>query len=87
MNWLGDITWPAVLFYGLWRFAPVVERWAPPKPAEEVVIPDDLVAFANSYEGDWAKDDTLRAIMEKHGEYNDWNLVRKAFGLAIKDTK
>lgn len=82
---LSALTWPAVFGYAVWKFAPVVQRFAPQGTgvtADDVAVPEDLIAYAASYTDSWAQDDTMRSIREKYAEHKDWNKVRSAFGFA-----
>jgi hypothetical protein len=79
------LCWPFVCVYAIWRWAQVVERFAPQGAGvqpEDVAIPEDIIAFVMSYPADWAQDDALRAVREKYAEHKSWDKVRGAFGLA-----
>ena len=87
---LSALLWPAVVAYGLWRFAPVVERFAPGAGAvvaeqEVPEVPDDLVAFAMQEREAWAQQEVLRAVRERYDELRDWNKVRIGVGIGRID--
>ena len=81
---IAAVLWPLVVAYGLWRFAQVAERFAPKveEKREPVIVPDDLVGWAQTYPDQWAQDDAIRVITEKYAMLRDWNKVRVAVGLA-----
>ena len=87
MALLQTALWVAVTAYAVWRFAPVVERFAPatPKDFTPVTVPQDLMAFALSHPEEWAQDEVLRAIRERYETTNDWNAVRMAVGVGRID--
>lgn len=83
------VLWAAVVAYAVWRWARVVERFAPQGVGvqpQDVAIPADIIGFAAEYPDEWAQDDAMRAIREKYAEYGDWNKVRAALGLAPTST-
>lgn len=97
LEFLSSVTWAGVVGYGLWRFAHVaemvgmafVERLADFKPSHDPLVPappprvpDDLSSLAFAENEVWAREEVLRAIREKYEEYDDWQKVRVAFGLA-----
>lgn len=87
MTLVESLVWAAVAAYGIWRLARALERFAPePRPigAEEVAVPDDLAALALQESEAWAQRDAMRLIREKFAEKRDWNLVRRAMGVAPK---
>lgn len=79
------ILWPVVAAYAVWRFAAVIERWAPlplPKTAEKVVPPEDIIAWALQETESWAQEEHLQLAREKYLQLGeDWNRVRHALGL------
>lgn len=84
------LLWPGVGAYAVWRWAAVVERWAParadlaPDP-KDAPVPDDLVALAMTHSEPWAQEDTLKAMRERYAELQDWQKVRFAFGVGRVD--
>ena len=87
MSLLASLAWVAVTAYAVWRFAQVVERFAPlpPKDFTPVPVPQDLVAYALGFPEEWAQEDVMRAIRERYETTNDWNAVRAAFGIGRVD--
>lgn len=88
LDFLGTLVWAGVACYGIWRFAPVLERFASvhadaPDDIEDVTIPDDLLAFASALKDEWAVEDTVKAIKERYLDLRDWNRVRSAMGIGI----
>jgi len=82
---LHAVLWPAVAVYAIWRLAPVLVRFAPAPVVpshEDVLVPEDVMAYIMSFDDDWAKEDSLRAARERYAESKNWNTVRSAFGLA-----
>lgn len=84
---LQTLLWTAVAAYAVWRFAVVVEQFAPkaPKDNAPVDIPHDLMALALSYPEDWAQEQVIRSIRERYETTNDWDAVRMAFGIGRLD--
>lgn len=88
---LSALLWPAVVAYGLWRFAPIVERFVPRSLGEAIAdnavveVPDDLVAFAMQEREAWAQQEVLRAVRERYEELRDWNKVRIGVGIGRID--
>ena len=84
---LQTLLWTAVTAYAVWRFAAVVDRFAPvpPKDQTPVAVPHDLMALALSHEEEWAQEDVMKAIRERYELTNDWNAVRMAFGIGRMD--
>lgn len=89
LAFLGTLVWAGVVVYGIWRFAPVLERFAPVQARasgktadEEVAVPPDLVAVAMMESEPWAQDDMMRVIRERYRTFGDWNRVRAAVGVA-----
>jgi hypothetical protein len=86
---LVQLLWVAVAAYAVHRIATVVERFAPNAPGavppftqvEEVVIPDDLMAFAMSQSEQWAQEEAVRAIQQNYELWKDWNRVRAAMSI------
>lgn len=84
------LCWPAVTAYGLWRYAPVLTRFAPGAGsvvpvAVDMQVPDDLVAFAMQEREAWAQEEVLRAVRERYDTLRDWNKVRAAVGIGRID--
>jgi hypothetical protein len=79
--------WTAVTAYAVWRFAAVLEKFAPVQPKDQtpVAVPHDLMALALSHEEEWAQEDVMKAIRERYELTNDWNAVRMAFGIGRMD--
>jgi len=81
------LVWAGVVVYGIWRFAQVLERFAPVRSTASqatpvVEIPPDLVGLALRERELWAQEEMLRAMRERYFDVQDWNLVRSAFGAA-----
>lgn len=87
LAFLGTLVWAGVTVYGLWRFALVVERFAPAptgapvRSSDEVEVPDDLLAFAGQLQDPWAIEDTIKVMRERYTDLKDWNRVRSAMGI------
>lgn len=86
---IGEVLWPMVAVYAVWRFSQVAEKWSPPQHTgtgkgtgwEAIPVPDDLMALAMTHSETWAQEDTLKAIRERYEQLQDWNRVRSAFGV------
>lgn len=80
---LVHLLWSGVAAYAIWRISQVVELFAPSSTAsgEEVVLPEDLIAYAMSFTEPWAQEDCLKAIRQSHEKWKDWNRVRAAMGI------
>lgn len=83
------LLWAAVVTFGIWRFAQVLEKFAPPSKIEDspaippaLEVPEDLVGMAMLERETWAQEELLRAMRERYEDLRDWNLVRSAFGVA-----
>lgn len=87
LTFLGTLVWAGVVVYGIWRLAPVLERFAPVQPGasepspDEVDVPDDLLAFAGQLQDPWAIEDTIKVMRERYADLKDWNRVRSAMGI------
>jgi hypothetical protein len=88
LDLLGTLVWAGVAFYGIWRLAPVLEKFAPLAPVvasdlarDDVEVPEDLLAFAGQLQDPWAIDDTVKVIRERYLDLRDWNRVRSAMGI------
>lgn len=85
---LGDLIWAGVLVYAIHT---VQSAWAhragtsTMPPAEETVIPEDLMALAMSQTEAWAQEDLLRVVREKYDDLRDWNRVRAAMNIGRID--
>ena len=85
---IGQILWPAVFAYAIWRFAPIAERFAPvplgkTTPAQ-VVLPDDIIAWASEQSEPWAQDEHLQVAREKYLSVGQvWNKTRRALGIGV----
>lgn len=87
---IGEILWPVAFLLGVFRFSKALEAFAPSKPevgenANNVAVPEDLVAFALQEREAWAQDEVLRAVRERYDELKDWNAVRAALGIGRID--
>lgn len=87
---LNHLLWAGVVTYAIYRFAQVAERFAPVRAdtagAEpEVVVPEDLIAYAMSFSETWAQEDAMRAIHQSYDQWKDWNRVRAAMGIGRID--
>jgi hypothetical protein len=84
---IGDILWPAVFAYAIWRFAPIAERFAPPPPIKTpdlVAVPEDIMAWAMGEQESWAQEEHLQVAREKFLQLGeDWNRVRRALGIGV----
>lgn len=82
-----SILWPIVVAYAVWRFAQVLERWAPPpkeKTPDLVSVPEDIMAWALQETESWAQEESLRAARERFLQLGeDWNRVRRALGIGV----
>jgi hypothetical protein len=81
------LVWAGVVVYGIWRFAQVLDRFAPvrsttPDGDAVVEVPADLVGMAMRERELWAQEEMVRAMRERYNDLRDWNLVRSAFGAA-----
>ena len=89
MSDAAHLLWAAVAVYAVWRFAAVVECFAPhagtETDADEVEVPEDLVALAMTHTEGWAQEDTIKAMRERYDQLRDWNRVRAAFGVGRID--
>jgi hypothetical protein len=85
MSDTAHVLWAIVAAYAVWRFAAVVECFAPHADADEVEVPEDLVALAMTHTEGWAQEDTLKAMRERYDQLRDWNRVRAAFGVGRID--
>lgn len=78
---IADLLWPvacyaiAVMVRDEWR-----QRQATTNPPE-LVVPEDLVAYAMSHSEQWAQEDAMRAIHQSYEQWKDWNRVRAAMGI------
>lgn len=86
---LASILWPIVVLVVGWRLASTFdyiakrpERQREEADAKSFDIPEDLVALALNEREDWAREEALRAIREKYEQLGDWNMVRRAVGVA-----
>lgn len=86
---LAHVLWAGVVTFGIWRFAQVLEKFAPVSKIEDspvippmVEVPEDLVGMAMLEREPWAQEELLRAMRERYEDLQDWNLVRSAFGVA-----
>jgi len=81
------LAWAGVTAYGIWRFAKVLELFAPapvtvsPDGDDDIVVPDDLLAFAATLQDPWAIEDTIKVMRERYVDLRDWNRVRSAMGI------
>lgn len=82
---IGQILWPVVVAYAVWRFSDILERFAPPAPQKSpdlVQVPEDLIAWALQETEPWAQEEHLQLAREKYLQLGeDWNRVRHALGL------
>ena len=92
MSDAAHLLWAIVATYAVWRFAAVLERFAPVPPTplaellpENVEVPDDLLALAMTQSESWAQEDTIRAMKERYLDLKDWQKVRSAFGIGRVD--
>lgn len=83
------LLWPFVAGYAIWRFAQVLELFAPAPPVRtepyELVVPDDITGWVAGYPEPWAQEDAMKSIRERYAESRDWNIVRRGLGLAPSD--
>lgn len=86
---IAHVVWAAVVTYAVWRIALAAERiaavFAPNRNAgadePDVIVPEDLIAFALSQSEQWAQEETLQAIRQSYDKWKDWNRVRASFGI------
>jgi hypothetical protein len=88
LTFLGTLVWAGVAVYGIWRLAPVLEKFAPVTPVvasdltrDDIDVPEDLLAFAGQLQDPWAIEDTIKVIRERYLDLRDWNRVRSAVGI------
>jgi hypothetical protein len=87
---MAHLLWAAVVVYAIHRIGEVAMRFAPVRPdavssPEDVVVPEDLMAYAMSHSEQWAQEDALRAIQQSYEQWKDWNRVRAAVGIGRMD--
>lgn len=86
---IGQILWPAVFAYAIWRFAPIVVLFAPVVPGKaaapvHVAFPDDIIAWSSEQSEPWAQDEHLQVAREKYLSVGqDWNKTRRALGIGV----
>jgi hypothetical protein len=90
LMFLGHVLWAGVTIYAIHMAAKVVTLFAPVRTdalatSQEVVVPDDLVAYAMSQSEQWAQEDAMRAIQQSYDQWKDWNRVRAAIGIGRID--
>jgi hypothetical protein len=82
---LVHLLWATVAVYAVHSAARVGLAFAPMSAkgteAEEVAIPDDLMAFAMSQSEQWAQEEAVRAIQQNYELWKDWNRVRAAMSI------
>ena len=82
---LADLLWPVVCY----AIANMVRKeWRSKHTstaAPDVVVPEDLMAYAMSHSEQWAQEDALRAIQQSYDQWRDWNRVRAAMGIGRMD--
>ena len=82
---LAKLLWPLVALFGI---ITVRDEWRARQTRQEVpeiVVPDDLMAFAMSHSEQWAQEDALRAVQQSYETWKDWNRVRAAMGIGRVD--
>lgn len=86
------LIWAAVAVLFIARASTVAKRWLDLiDPAHRasigmpVQIPDDLLALAMGESEKWAQDSTIETIRQRFDKLGDWNKVRSALGVALKD--
>jgi hypothetical protein len=87
---LGHLLWAGVAVYAIHMAAKVVTLFAPVRAdalaaTQDVVVPEDLMAYAMSHSEQWAQEDALRAIQQSYDQWKDWNRVRAAVGIGRMD--
>lgn len=79
------LLWALVAIYAVHSAMRVGMAFAPsqakPGDAEELVIPEDLMAFALSQSEQWAQEEAVRAIQQNYELWKDWNRVRAAMSI------
>lgn len=80
---IAHLIWAAVAIYAVHSAVRVALAFVPSSPSsgEEVVLPEDLIAYAMSFTEQWAQEDCLKAIRQSHEKWKDWNRVRAAMGI------
>lgn len=81
---LAAITWAALAAFFVLRLDAFARLWLDrTRPLDErsIEIPDDLMALASSENEKWAQDQTIDAIRERFATLQDWQKVRRAFGI------
>jgi hypothetical protein len=91
---LGAIFWP-LSFYMAVRYVAnttkaIADKWSEQKPKaaapqDLIKVPEDLIALALNERETWAQEETLRAIRERYEDLQDWNAVRAAIGVAMRE--
>jgi hypothetical protein len=82
---LAKLLWPLVALFGI---ITVRDEWRARQTRQEVpeiVVPDDLMAFAMSHSEQWAQEDALRAVQQSYETWKDWNRVRAAMDIGRVD--
>jgi hypothetical protein len=67
------------------RERPPQPQALPPALVETVVIPADLESVAAQWTDQWARDQVRATMREKFAEYQNWNAVRRAYGIGDID--
>ncbi len=82
---ISSLVWAAVALVALRQtnvlVTAAVQRGVAVKREDPIDIPEDLVAFVNSFGSDWARADAAKAIRERYEQTRNWNMVRRAVGL------
>lgn len=60
---------------------------APTPRQEQVSLPDDLYALAQSYEDTWAREQAMQSMREMYAELGSWDRVRVNFALHVSGTE
>lgn len=78
---IASLLWPLVAGFAIitvrdeWRARQVRSE------VPEIVVPEDLMAYAMSHSEQWAQEDAVRAIQQSYETWKDWNRVRAAMGI------
>ena len=62
----------------IWRVEPLLKKppTVVPKPVEP--MPVDLLAYAQGFDSEWARDQAVDRLRELYAKLGDWMMVRRA---------
>lgn len=84
------LIWAGVVLYAIHRAdvlitALLAAQQQTPDESEQIVIPDDLEAFALMESELHAQESVRDVIRDRYAELQNWNLVRRAIGVGTID--